>query len=795
MTGILPRGLLLLILSALAATTVAQDRIPQLTRVEEDDANIQLDGFLDEAVWQDIPSFDGMRVINPDTLEETPYDTDIRVFYTEQGIYVGVKNHQPEETLVALMTPRDTQLNRDGFVVGVDASGEGLYGFFLRINLGDSMTDASLLPERQMNMQWDGSWNGRTQALDDGWSVEYYIPWSMMPLPAVESTRRIGFYFERQVGSIGGEAWSVPPLPRTVNEYLSAFMKFELRDIEPRRQLTFYPFASTVFDVINSDNDPRVGTDIYWRPTTNTLLSATINPDFGTVEADDVIVNLTAFEQFFPERRVFFQEGQDIFNNTSPRTRGGRGPGGPIQLLNTRRIGGAASFDVPDGVSVVPTDLSQPTDLYAAAKFTGQAGNMRFGTLLASEQDPEIEGTLEDGTPIGIQATGRDFFVGRLLYEDTSGGGRRQIGWMGTMLDHPVEEATVNAMDMHYFSADNRLVVDTQFLHSDNQGETGVGFTGDISFRPQRGTQHSIRASYFDETFDMNEMGFLTRNDQMALVYTFFLTESDVPGLRQRTTSFFLVNQFNAGGLPVRNGIFAGRGYQFNNFDNIDFRLQYYPRRVDDRLGRGTGDWIVPDRFGFNASYRSNVSLPFAWNLSLDVTQDDLGPMQSSGRGGVTLRPNDRFSVDLQLRYQDREALLVHRGGGKYTSFESHSWSPRLEVNYFISARQRLRFTTQWTGLKAFEDMFYVVNPDKRERLHAVPNPDDTPDDFVISRMTFQARYRWEIAPLSDLFVVYTRGANLPRNSFFTFQDLFEQSWNDRIVEQVAIKLRYRFGS
>ena len=139
--------------------------------------------------------------------------------------------------------------------------------------------------------------------------------------------------------------------------------------------------------------------------------------------------------------------------------------------------------------------------------------------------------------------------------------------------------------------------------------------------------------------------------------------------------------------------------------------------------------------------------------------------------------------------------MLVHRGEGEYTSFESHAWSPRLEINYFVNARQRLRLTTQWTGLKAFEDMFYRVNPNKREYLHPVPNPDDEPDDFIISRMTFQLRYRWEIAPLSDLFVVYTRGANLPRNSFFSFQDLLEQSWNDRIVDQVAIKLRYRFGS
>ena len=107
-------------------------------------------------------------------------------------------------------------------------------------------------------------------------------------------------------------------------------------DIEPSRQLTVYPFVSSVFDGIRHDANSRVGADIYWRPTTNTLLSGTLNPDFGTVESDDVVVNLTAFEVFFPERRVFFQEGQEIFN-TSPRS-GGRGqrfvgPGGPISLL------------------------------------------------------------------------------------------------------------------------------------------------------------------------------------------------------------------------------------------------------------------------------------------------------------------------------------------------------------------------------------------------------------------------------------------------------------------------------
>ena len=84
--------------------TLAQQAIPQLTRIDEDAANITLDGFVDEAVWRDLPVSDGMRVIDPDTLAEVPYKTDIRMFYTEQGIYVGVVNHQPAETLVARRT-------------------------------------------------------------------------------------------------------------------------------------------------------------------------------------------------------------------------------------------------------------------------------------------------------------------------------------------------------------------------------------------------------------------------------------------------------------------------------------------------------------------------------------------------------------------------------------------------------------------------------------------------------------------------------------------------------------------
>tara|TARA_B110000858_G_scaffold191347_2_gene240519 strand:+ start:2249 stop:4630 length:2382 start_codon:yes stop_codon:yes gene_type:complete len=787
------RVCLCLLLQLFSLPLLAQQSIPQLTRIDESVANIDLDGFIDELVWENIPVVDGMKVINPDTLEDAPYETHVRMFYTERGIYLSAMNYQPPDTLVARMTSRDTKLDRDGFVFGIDASGDGLYGYFLRINLGDSMTDASLLPERQMNMQWDGSWNGRTQALDDGWSVEYFVPWSMMPLPQVDGVRQIGIYFERQLGHLGGEAWSNPALPRTVNQYLSAFEKYELRDIEPRRQLTYYPFASAVIDNIAQESEFKVGSEIFWRPTTNTLLSATLNPDFGNVESDDVVVNLTAFEVFFPEKRSFFLEGQDIFN-TSPRTSDG-GPSGPISLLNTRRIGGAASFDVPENVNVLATDLSRPTELLGAVKLAGQNGNWRYGALLASEDDTEIRGVLDDGTRVNLQAEGREFTIARVLYEETNSGGRRALGWMGTDVSHSDINATVNSIDAHYFSADNRWVLDGQLMHSDVQGVTGAGGFADVSFRPERGVQHTLRSTYIDDTLEINDLGFLKRNDQMNLDYTYTETKSDIPELRERKTSLRFINRWNTAGHPVRMGLFFDRDYTFLNNNRFDYSLRYFPERTDDRLGDGTGDFRILERWAAKFGYSTNRAESISYNVGLEWDAEEIGPALIAGSAGIVWRPDDRFSTDISLEYTDREALLVHQGDGNYTSFEAHQWSPKLEMNYFISAKQQLRFTAQWIALKGYEDRFWQVNPNSLDFLEPVENPDTTPDDFVISRLTFQARYRWEIAPLSDLFLVYTRGSNLPSNSFETFQDLLERSWNDRIVDTIAIKLRYRLGS
>ena len=98
----------LLLLTALQCLQAYAQQLPRITQFEENDVNIMLDGFIDEPVWQGISIIDGMKRMDPDTLEDAPYRTDIRFFYTERGLYFGIVNHQPAETVISRLTARDS---------------------------------------------------------------------------------------------------------------------------------------------------------------------------------------------------------------------------------------------------------------------------------------------------------------------------------------------------------------------------------------------------------------------------------------------------------------------------------------------------------------------------------------------------------------------------------------------------------------------------------------------------------------------------------------------------------------
>lgn len=761
----------------------------KLPRFDEADIDMRIDGQLTEAVWAEVPYYNNYHIIEPETIDQAPMETRVRLFYTSKGLYVGVWAEQPLDTLVERLTPRDQFIRRDRTGITLDPSGEGLYGYWFDVHLGGTFSDGTVLPERQFSREWDGAWYGGSGRHDKGYAAEFFLPWSMMALPEVDGpTRTIGFYTSRSVAH-RGELWAWPALPRSTGRFMSVMQQFEIDNFKPSRQFTFYPYASTAYDVLAEEDAYKAGFDLFWRPTPNLQLTSTFNPDFGNVESDDVIVNLTSIEAFFPEKRPFFLEGQNIFN-TSPRARR-QGRGTPTTLIYTRRIGGPP--EPIAGLDLSDQEEAQPTELEAAVKVTGQVDNLRYGVLAAVEDDTLLNGEIND-TPAALVQEGRDFGAARFLYETTAGGGRRGLGWISTMVDHAQGDAIVHGIDGHLLTADGNWQVDGQLLYSDVDDVTGHGAFLDAKYQPRRGVQHSFALDYFDEDLEINDFGFMRRNDAIAARYRLNLTEAGLENVKLRKTSLFLSQEYNNAGRVVRSGMFFNQEREFHNNHTLFTEVNYFPTRWDDLNSEGNGSYKIEPRWQFGAFYGTDESKPLQLGAGYFRLGEDLGGRQNVWELEANWRPSDRFSLSMFSRYRDRDGWLIHWNERDFVTLEAEFWQPRLEMTYFFTARQQLRVTAQWAGINADEIERWEV-PLGDGKLIPDANPADGGRDFTISRLTFQARYRWELAPLSDLFVVYTRGSDLDTDNDANFNTLLRRSWTDRALDIFVIKLRYRLGS
>ena len=168
-------------IAALALLIVGQHanaelRWPDPVYASEDDVDIVIDGELTESEWMTAQVYQDFSVISPDTLEPAPEKTEMFVLYTERGMYVGARMEQAKSAFVERLSSRDDYLQRDRISVSIDASGEGLYAYWFAINLGGTMQDGTILPERQYSNNWDGPWQGATARGDTYWTAEFFLP-------------------------------------------------------------------------------------------------------------------------------------------------------------------------------------------------------------------------------------------------------------------------------------------------------------------------------------------------------------------------------------------------------------------------------------------------------------------------------------------------------------------------------------------------------------------------------------------------------------------------------------------
>ncbi len=240
--------------------------------------------------------------------------------------------------------------------------------------------------------------------------------------------------------------------------------------------------------------------------------------------------------------------------------------------------------------------------------------------------------------------------------------------------------------------------------------------------------------------------------------------------------------------------MFWRSSYTFQSRNAINTQLAYFPRRWDDRNSEGNGAYRIDDRLVGELAWGTDSSKKISISLFAGAQQEELSDWTYSGRIGVTFKPNDRFSFDLDADYMRRHGWLLHQDGREFTTFDTSVWQPRLSMDLFLTSKQQLRLTMQWVGIRADEQDFYLVPLTGGDLLPDAKLPGATTDNFAISRITAQVRYRWEIAPLSDLFIVYTRGSNYAVRED-DFNDLFHDALVNPVLDFFVIKLRYRFGN
>ncbi len=770
-------------------------------------ADITIDGRLDEVLWSEVPAWDNMSVVNPDLLTKPQYRTLTRMFYTDEGLYVGISAEQPADTLIPRLSSRDGDLNRDGITFYLDTSGEGLYGFFFGVNLGGTLVDGTLLPERQLSRLWDGAWYGEAATTSTGYSTEMFIPWSTMSMPDGSEVRKMGFSVVRKVAFLD-EEWEWPALPASKPRFMSGLQPIQLEHVAPRQQLAYYPFSALTLDRMRDEAEVRIGMDVFWRPSTNLQMTATLQPDFGTVESDDVVINLTDFETFFPEKRLFFLEGNETFvtsprsqvRSSTQRTTGARSTPStfvlePTTLVNTRRIGGPAPDpDIPEGVTIPDVELGKPTALLGAAKVTGQKGAVRYGALFASEEDTNFFGKTRDGRPAVVKQVGRDFGVLRFLYENTNRG-RKSIGWISTLVAHPTRDAVTHGIDGHYLSSDGRFFWDAQILASDIEGERGYGGFVDVSFIPKQGDFHRFTFDRFDDKLNVDDFGFIRRNDVTTLRYTFSRTTSRLRHFRNFSNSLSFSHEYNGKGQMVRSSIFNRNILTFNDLSQLTTVTMWRPGQWDDRNSGGNGAYRTRPGGVIDVSYGTATSKILSASIGATAITEPLGNVSWIGKAGVTFKPNDRFSLDFDYSYRRTDRWMVHLAGRTMGAYDAFHIEPRVGIDLFLTARQQIRFSLQWVGIKARAQDLYEIPIGDGSLVPLTKGIVGSDFDFTISRLTAQLRYRWEIAPLSDLFVVYTRGSNLPNRQVDGFESLFRDAVTDPVIDQLVVKLRYRFGS
>ena len=311
--------------------------------------DLVIDGKIIESEWSDAREITKYYESLPFTLNDASGSQKVLVLEDEKGIYLGFINKQSNDSIRTQKHQRDDEMaNADMVGVSIDFDGDGLLSYGFSISAGGSILDNVVRNENEVNYDWDSDWGYGVSIEGDVWYAEMFIPWSVAPMKAQSGDkRRVKLSFYRWLRGEFKVYTTIKGNPRT-EKFISIFNDYEFNNYSVSK-IDYFPYINLSEDRVLDEDDTKVGAEIFWKIDAGKQLNIALNPDFGQVESDELVVNFDSSETYYSDKRPFFSENHSLFDVKGFRF---------FYVINTRRIGAAPDYDL----SLI--HISEPTRPY-----------------------------------------------------------------------------------------------------------------------------------------------------------------------------------------------------------------------------------------------------------------------------------------------------------------------------------------------------------------------------------------------------------------------------------------------
>ncbi|MBM4188459.1 MAG: carbohydrate binding family 9 domain-containing protein [Gemmatimonadetes bacterium] len=678
-------------------------RIPPAVTAVRASAPIRLDGTLDEADWERAtPATDFRRDVPADG-KEAAEPTEVRILYDRDALYVGARLHHRSTPISKRLSRRDSfGVFNDVFFVMLDSYHDHRTAFVLGVTPAGERRDMATTGDGgNRDASWDPVWEAATEVDSLGWTAELRIPFSQLRFPPSDE-QVWGIQFRRDIRA-AGEAVDWAWTPRTESGQASKFGHLlGLRGIPAPKRLELLPYSVAQLrltdgaDPRSPFDDGRVasqsgGLDLKYGLTSDLTLDATVNPDFGQVEADPAVVNLTAFETFFEERRPFFIEGAGILEF------GVRDQG--QNFYYSRRIGRAPSLSANGAAPFV--DQAPAASILGATKLTGRTRSgwsigaiaaltgREFARLADSGARPLPKVAIEPLAGYGVLRIKRDFrdgasgigLLGTTVARDLSdpsfavlrssavaggldffhrfGGGAFEIrgGFGGSLIRG--DTAAINRAQRastRYFARP-----DQESARFDSTRTSLSGAAAELSVGRINGSwTYNASANVISPGLELNDLGFQTQADRLVLfgrVNRRWLTPTRT--FRSFNVDFSAAHGQNFDGDALRREAELNLNAELASFWGFRVNVERGFRSLDDRATRGGPVIERPAGWELSIGGRSDGRKVVSAGIGLDSDWNERGGWSFRFNPEVTVRSGGAFSFTLSPGYRrSREAAF-----------------------------------------------------------------------------------------------------------------------------------------